>query len=338
MCTHAPGASVPRTEELQGTAFRELGAGLGMMLIFSLCRVAGEGRGVFAMRVGVGHAAPHVMGMRRPCRAAAGSVLPAGMRLVTPGPARSRPAKPRGPSRGAGPTSPMQRGPSSAIPLCPQRGTGVLPLPAALPVAGATAATLPLHSYDLWMFAHSCLLMCLITKSCWDGALLPPAPAGLLSPFPGWESAPSPCQVGAHASQRSENKSPAHAQPAMSLLGAMGIPPLDTSEPKMLTELPGQTAVASPIRAWGKGAPFWSRAALPSAARLAHRLPVRRQAKFFAISRSTPAARNAPEPSHHPHQPPAQQPPRRGWEGSGGASQGICTQCPHAAQPGQPHP
>jgi len=59
----------------------------------------------------------------------------------------------------------------------------------------------------------------------------------------------------------------------MPLLGAMGIPPLDTSEPKMLAELPGQAAVASPSWAQGKGAPFRSEAVLPSAARLARCLP-----------------------------------------------------------------
>lgn len=121
------------------------------------------------------------------------------------------------------------------LPLCPQRGARVLPSPAALWVAGATAAALPLHSSDLWMFAHSCLLMCLITKRHWDGA-----PAGLLSPFPCWESALSPCRVGAHTSQRSENKSPAHAPPAMPLLGTMGIPPLDTSESKRLMSSQGR--------------------------------------------------------------------------------------------------
>lgn len=196
MCVHALGASVPGTEELQGTVFRELGARLGVMFIFSLRRVAGEGRGLFAMRVSVGRTSPHVTGMGRPCRAAAGPVLLAGIHSVTPGWVRSRLVRQQSPPRGADPMSPMQRGPSSTIPLCPQWGMGVLPSPAALLGAGAAAAALPLPNSDLWMFAHSCLLMCLAKKH-WDGALLPPAPAGPLSLFPRWESAPTPCWVGA---------------------------------------------------------------------------------------------------------------------------------------------
>lgn len=38
--------------------FVSWGPGWGMMLIFFLGQVAGEGRGVFAMRVGAGHASP----------------------------------------------------------------------------------------------------------------------------------------------------------------------------------------------------------------------------------------------------------------------------------------
>lgn len=78
--------------------------------------------------------------------------------------------------------SPAQRGLSLVIPACLKQDKGVLPLSAALPGTGATTAAL--HSSDLWMFAHSCLLMCLVTKSCQDGALLPPALARLLPPIP----------------------------------------------------------------------------------------------------------------------------------------------------------
>lgn len=246
MCVHAPGVSVPGMEELRGTVFRELGARLGTMLIFSLRHVAGEGRGVFAMRVGVRRVSPHVMGTGRPCSAAAGPNPSAGMCSVTPGPARSHPVRPLGPLMGASPMSPVQRGSSSTIPLCLQWGMGVLPLPAALPGAGTTTDALPPHSSDLWMFAHSCLLMCLVTKSCQDGALLPPAHAGLLPPFPSRESEPTLCWVGVCTLQRSKTKSPAHTQPVMPLLGATSVPPLDTSEPKMPTEFPGQMAITSP--------------------------------------------------------------------------------------------
>lgn len=82
----------------------------------------------------------------------------------------------------------------------------------------------------------------------------------------------------------------------MLLVGAMSISPLDTREPRMVPELLGQAAVTSLSQAQGKGAPFRSRAALPSAARLARCPPARCQAKFFAISRSTPASRNALSP------------------------------------------
>lgn len=81
--------------------------------------------------------------------------------------------RPWGLLRGAGPMNPMQRGLSLVIPVCLQQNEGVLPLSAALPGTGTT--TVVLHSSDLWMFAHSCLLMCLVTKSCQDGALLPPS-------------------------------------------------------------------------------------------------------------------------------------------------------------------
>lgn len=40
----------------------------------------------------------------------------------------------------------------------------------------------------------------------------------------------------------------------MPLVGAMSIPPLDTSEPQMPPELLGQAAGTSPSQAWGKGA------------------------------------------------------------------------------------
>ena len=82
----------------------------------------------------------------------------------------------------------------------------------------------------------------------------------------------------------------------------------------MPMELPGQMAAASPSQAQGKGAPFRSGAALLSAARLARRLPARRQAKFFAISRSTLASRNAPKPSCCLRRPPAQRSLCAGWE------------------------
>lgn len=220
------------------------------------------------MRVGVRHASPHVTGTGRPCRAAAGPVPPAGMCLVTPGWARSCSARPQSPPRGAGPTSPMQKRPSSAISLCLQWGTGVLPSPAALPGAGAAAAALPLHSSDLWMFAHSCLLMCLVRKNHWDGALLPQhlqfcSPHSLNGnchrPHAGWE----------HSLPKGANPKPRLTLRQRCLCWVRWAShPSTRVSPKCL-EPPEQMAIASPSWAQGKGAPFQSVDTLPSAARLA---------------------------------------------------------------------
>lgn len=161
MRVHVAGALVQGTGQVQGTVFCELGAGLGDDAHFlPTPRCWGRKGGVCHAGWCWAHI-PHVTGTGRPCRAAAGLIPSAG---IHSGMARSCPARPWGLLSGAGPMSPVQRGLSSVIPVCLQQDKGVLPLSAAFPGAGATTAAL--HSSDLWMFAHSCLLMCLVTKSC----------------------------------------------------------------------------------------------------------------------------------------------------------------------------
>lgn len=82
--------------------------------------------------------------------------------LGDPGAGKEPPNKATESTEGCRSNEPHAEG--TFLPLCPQWGAGVLPSPAALWAAGATTTALPLHSSDLWMFAHSCLLMCLITK------------------------------------------------------------------------------------------------------------------------------------------------------------------------------
>lgn len=90
--------------------------------------------------------------------------------------------------------------------------------------------------------------------------------------------------------------------------------PDSTGKLRKLPELPGQMAGTSPGRAQGNRAPCGSGAMPPPAARLARCPPARCQAKFLAISRLTPAARDAPASScclppaphtgrEHPHVP-----------------------------------
>lgn len=188
------------------------------------------------------------------------------------------PVRPWGLLRGAGPTSPMQRGLSSVIPVCLKQDKGVLPVSASLP--GTAATTAALHSSDLWMFAHSCLLMCLITKSCQDGALFPPALARLLLPIQ------SQLRIGTDPVPGSPKE-----QNLMPLVGVK-----TPASPKCSQSSWGRQQSRLPARHEEKEQPFQSRAELPSAARLALCPPARCQAKFFAISRSTPASRNALSP------------------------------------------
>lgn len=160
MRVHVAGALVQGTGQVQGTVFCELGAGLGDDAHFlPTPRCWGRKGGVCHAGWCWAHI-PHVTGTGRPCRAAAGLIPSAG---IHSGMARSCPARPWGLLRGAGPMSPVQMGLSSVIPVCLQQDKGVLPLSTAFPGTGATTAAL--HSSDLWMFAHSCLLMCLVTKS-----------------------------------------------------------------------------------------------------------------------------------------------------------------------------
>lgn len=131
-------------------------------------------------------------------------------------------------------------GPSSTIPLCPQRYMGVLPLPTALaglkplrPLGPAQLRPLDVCTFlPVNVSRNQKLLACSIT----------PAPVGLLPQFPSQGSALAQCWVGAHAPQRSKPKSLSFAQPAMS------IPPIESSEPKMPTALPGQAELPLPAR------------------------------------------------------------------------------------------
>lgn len=165
------GALVQGTGQLQGTEFCELGARLGVDAHFLPApRCWGRKGGV--CHVGWCWARiPHVTGMARPCRAAAQQEFTHTWRGAA-----------QGSAEGCRSNVPHAEGFSSVSPVCLQQDKGVLPLSAALPGTGATKAAL--HSSDLWMFAHSCLLMCLITKSCQDAALLPPALARLPPPVP----------------------------------------------------------------------------------------------------------------------------------------------------------
>lgn len=61
---------------------------------------------------------------------------------------------------------------------------------------------------DLWMFAHSCLLMCLVTKSCGMEHCVPAARSAL---FPGWKSTPTP-GGRTHAPQQLPHRTPASRQ------------------------------------------------------------------------------------------------------------------------------
>lgn len=121
-----------------------------------------------------GSAVGNVLGRRR--GAAAGPVPPAGTCLVTPG-WRGDTRTGQGDSNRWGLEEPRTQGtllchPSRgpAFARCFPRG------------CGSCLAT------DLWMFAHSCSLMCLGTKSC---GMQHRVPAASCSALPGWKSAPT---------------------------------------------------------------------------------------------------------------------------------------------------
>lgn len=209
-----------------------------------------------------GSAAGNVLGLGRRRGAAAGPVPPAGTCLVTPG-WRGDTRTGQGDSNQWGLEEPRTQGtllchPSRgpAFARCFPRG------------CGSCLAT------DLWMFAHSCSLMCLGTKSC---GMQHCVPAASCSALPGWKSAPTPA-----------GRTHTHTPPSI---------PTAQESSKKLPELPGQMAGTSPRHAQGNRAPCRSGAMPPSAARLARCPPARCQAKFLAISRLTPAARDAPASS-----------------------------------------
>lgn len=239
------------------------------------------------MWVSSGRASPNVLGLGRRRGAAAGPVPPAGMCLVTPG-WRGDTRTGQGDSKRSGFEEPRTRGtllchPSRgpAFARCFPRG------------CGSCLAT------DLWMFAHSCLLMCLGTKSCGMQHCGPAARSAL----PGWKSASTPA---------GRARTHTHTHPSSCLAAPQH--PDSTGKLRKLPELPGQMAGTSPGRAQGNRAPCGSGAMPPLAARLARCPPARCQAKFLAISRLTPAARDAPASScclppaphtgrEHPHVP-----------------------------------
>lgn len=192
-----------------------------------------------------GSAAPHTMGLRRRCGAAARTIRTTGMCSVTP---KSHPA-------GGGHSDQWGlRSPVPGDPLhCPH---GVLP---PLTVLWALQPPYP----DLWLFAHSCLLMCLLTKSYWDRAWHPCA--ALLIPWLEIDTY-TPAATSLHPnipSPQNRGGSPCRCKlPALAL--------------------PKETECCLAAEPW-----------LLLAARLACLPPAPSQAKFFVIPGLTPAARNA---------------------------------------------
>lgn len=122
-----------------------------------------------------GSAVGNVLGRRR--GAAAGPVPLAGMCLVTPG-WRGDTRTGQGDSNRWGLEEPRTQGTL----LChPSRGPAFA---RCFPRGCGSCLTT-----DLWMFAHSCSLMCLGTKSC---GMQHRVAAASCSALPGWKSAPTP--------------------------------------------------------------------------------------------------------------------------------------------------
>lgn len=256
-CTHQE--HQPQSRGAAGTVFQGLGPAWGRCSFFSLGHVAGGGRGVFAMRVGSGQRA----GAGEEARGCSWTCPPSRNMLGDPRVARRHPDRPRG---------------QQSV------GVGGAPYPGDPPLSSISGSCLrPLLSQGLRQLPrHRPLDVCTFllvnvsrNQKLRDAALCPRcllfcSPRLEISTHTGWA------------------RTHTHTHPSI---------PTAQESSKKLPELPGQMAGTSPRHAQGNRAPCGSGAMPPSAARLARCPPARCQAKFLAISRLTPAARDAPASS-----------------------------------------